>query len=195
MSDAVAFGTQEAIGHNMNIQMVIVLGVLGACILSTQAQTVSGQKLEIGSASQVSGTGSSGVGTSNSNAGDNSSVVGVGNSLAGSAGGNANASFVAGRNNQADATSLSVFVAGEDNAVTGGYANATAGRGLINQWAYSTVVGSYNDTAVNASPLFVVGNGTDATHRSNVFEVYASGKIQMPRQGDILMGEFGNTGD
>jgi len=179
----------------MNTRIVIGLGMLGACILSAHAQTISGQKLEIGTAAQVSGMNSAGVGTNNSNAGDNSSVVGVANSLAGSGGGNANASLVVGRNNQGDASSLSVLISGEDNVVSGGYANATAGRGLINQWAYSTVVGSYNDTAVDVSPLFVVGNGADATHRSNVFEVYASGRIQMPRQGDVLMGEFGNTGD
>jgi hypothetical protein len=40
--------------------------------------------------------------------------------------------------------------------------------------------------------MFAVGNGVDANNRSNALEVYSDGKILMPRQGDILMGEFGN---
>jgi hypothetical protein len=179
----------------MIARWLLVIGILSAgTIPPALAQTVSGQKLEIGPASQVSGSNSAAVGTGNANGGDNSSVVGVGNSLASGTGGNANASLAVGRNNQADSASVSVLVSGEQNAVTGS-ANATLGCGLINQWACATVVGSYNASASESSPLLMVGNGTDATHRSNVFEVYASGRIQMPKQGDVLMGEFGANGD
>lgn len=85
-------------------------------------------------------------------------------------------------------------------------------------WA-SLVVGSYNIPEgtthywVESDPAFVVGNGQVVYHdyggddnwsetvRSNAFvvrkngNVEIAGKIKMPRQGDILMGEFGNAGD
>ncbi len=68
------------------------------------------------------------------------------------------------------------------------------GRGLINRWNYSTVVGQFNDSSIPHTSvlLFAVGNGASATQRSNALEVYQNGTIKMPRQGDILMGEFGD---
>lgn len=71
------------------------------------------------------------------------------------------------------------------------------GHGLINKWSYSTLVGTYNDSDIpyNAGLLFAIGNGADATHRANAVEVYSNGKVILSRQGDIRMGEFGNTGD
>jgi len=93
-------------------------------------------------------------------------------------------------------------MAGWNNVVSGGMeftisCASVLGRGLYNQYNSATLVGQYNDTGVpyDSGLLFAIGNGADATHRSNAFEVYTSGKITMPRQGDVLMGEFGNAGD
>lgn len=102
----------------------------------------------------------------------------------------------------------SSLISGINNYIAGDYdlsvpdfynveAATALGRGLINQWSDSTILGRYNDSAqpFRCGLLFAIGNGADAMHRSNAFEVYADGKITMPRQGDILMGEFGNAGD
>lgn len=61
---------------------------------------------------------------------------------------------------------------------------------------FSTVVGVFNELIGNptmnlpSNPVFVVGNGTDNTNRSNAFEVHMDGTILMAPQGDISMGEF-----
>jgi hypothetical protein len=48
-----------------------------------------------------------------------------------------------------------------------------------------------------ADPVFEIGIGADANNRKNALTVYKDGRIEMSkRQGDILMGEFGNgSGD
>ncbi len=94
-----------------------------------------------------------------------------------------------------------------------GDVSVAAGAGTAS-WSYrSIVVGSWNtysgdlswDTWVPTEPIFVVGNGTGAAsdppelrysdafviRKNGNFEM--NGKITMPRQGDILMGEFGET--
>jgi len=89
-------------------------------------------------------------------------------------------------------------VAGMNNAITGNLQFAF-GQGLIsdNYWTWwpegtpAVFLGQYNrfDTTL----LLTVGNGPDATHRTNAFEVYQDGTVKIPkRQGDIVMGEFGN---
>ena len=68
------------------------------------------------------------------------------------------------------------------------------------------VFGSYNfassetpDEWVETDPIFVVGNGEDEYSPSNALVILKNGnvemmaKVKMPRQGDILMGEFGNA--
>jgi hypothetical protein len=60
---------------------------------------------------------------------------------------------------------------------------------------------------VATDPIFVIGNGTSTSNRSNAFVVRKNGNVEisgdvvvtgtsskftLPRQGDILMGEFGN---
>jgi len=114
--------------------------------------------------------------------------------------------LLAGRYNTSGADVSASFVLGTNNVVAGDWnssiedynavdSSSTMGHGLVNKWSYSTVLGTYNASNVpyTAGLLFAIGNGTDATHRSNALEVYADGKIKMPRQGDVLMGEFGNT--
>ena len=44
------------------------------------------------------------------------------------------------------------------------------------------------------TPYFLAqipGSTSDATTRSNAFEVYTDGSIRMARQGDVLMGPYG----
>lgn len=107
---------------------------------------------------------------------DSSLVAGLYNST------NARASLIVGQNNvseRSDYFSVS---------------HSVIGSGLISKWSNSLVVGSYNDASIpsGAGLRFAVGNGANANNRSNALEVYADGKIFMPPQGDILMGEFGN---
>lgn len=101
-----------------------------------------------------------------------------------------NSSLIVGLNN-------TIWMPDGDSVFVPVVATSLHGQGLISKWNTSLVLGHYNDTAPSPSSglLLAIGNGSDAEHRSNALEVYASGKIQMPRQGDILMGEFGNTGD
>ncbi|OJV03148.1 MAG: hypothetical protein BGO12_09730 [Verrucomicrobia bacterium 61-8] len=85
----------------------------------------------------------------------------------------------------------------DSSIIVGDYCQAhsdntgTIGRGLINYWADATIVGRFNGTASDGL-LFAVGSGADSNNRGNVMEVYEDGKVVLPRQGDILMGEFGN---
>jgi hypothetical protein len=61
---------------------------------------------------------------------------------------------------------------------------------------FNLVEGSF-DTWVATDPIFVIGNGTSSTSRSNALvvrkngDVEIAGKVTMPRQGDISMGVFG----
>lgn len=102
-------------------------------------------------------------------------------------------------------------------AMSGGTAagdfSTAAGYGALASSYASFVVGRNNDTSNSASStewipsdyIFAVGNGTGvATDPANVknrnaMTIYKNGKVQMTgdvqmtkRQGDILMGEFGN---
>lgn len=98
------------------------------------------------------------------------------------------------------------FATGQMNVITGGhnfaagafnhivaFRAAAIGTGLINTVDDSTIVGSYNEE--KSGIRFVVGRGTesDEASRSNALEVYADGDVIIPkRQGDVLMGSFGN---
>lgn len=96
-------------------------------------------------------------------------------------------------------------------AMSGGVAVApwsvAAGFGTQAQSYQSVALGSFTAHFPNASvgqwedtdPILVVGNGTGSfedppeRQRSNAFVIYKNGNIEIPkRQGDILMGEFGN---
>jgi len=99
-------------------------------------------------------------------------------------------------------------------AMSGGVAygnySVAIGLGVWTPAAYCVAVGTFNanmegnpDLWVDTDPLFVIGNGigtenNDPEHEAfhNAFvvrkngDVEMTGKIKMPRQGDILMGEF-----
>ncbi len=65
----------------------------------------------------------------------------------------------------------------------------------------STVVGQYNELGgnptvpANTDAIFIVGTGTGTGDRKNGFEVRRDGTVRIAkRQGDIVMGVFGNGG-
>jgi hypothetical protein len=175
---------------------------------------VLGRSLAVGSSNYVGYQGALAIGSSNTVSGELSAAIGSGNNNPGYAllmvgsinyggfsqeeGAPSNGA-VFGAANYIGPRSQSVLVSGANNYVDAhmyddNFASNTLGYGLVNRWSYSTVLGHYNDSSpsLTSGLLLAVGNGTDANNRSNALEVYASGKILMPRQGDILMGEFGN---
>lgn len=144
-------------------------------------------------------------GYNNTNNGNSCVAIGAQNQMVGDGEyGRSYASLSVGQLNYLSEVASSSISVGTNNLVgvsdLTGYSeavesSATVGHGLINSWNYSIILGCYNDARIGSGLLFAIGNGSDPTHRSNALEVYADGKIKMPRQGDILMGEFGNTGD
>jgi len=97
------------------------------------------------------------------------------------------------------AMSGGVAVGGYSTAIGNGASAASFNSVAVGR--YNSITGSENAGAwVPTDPLFVIGNGTGdyenhppevASH--NALIVYKNGKIKMDRQGDILMGEFGNS--
>ena len=88
---------------------------------------------------------------------------------------------------------------------TVGVNSIAIGKEAVSVSASSTAIGRNGDDSGNSSewietdPLFIVGNGTGDpgdppdVERRNAFTVYKNGNVVIPkRQGDILMGEFGN---
>jgi|GEM_PF-1182279 len=103
------------------------------------------------------------------------------------------------------ALGFSSFAVGMD-ATTYGSESIAIGFVVVSRAYQCVTVGSYNayslsettDSWVPTDPIFVVGNGEDSNSRSNAFLIRKNGdiemmaKVSMPRQGDILMGEFGD---
>lgn len=93
-----------------------------------------------------------------------------------------------------------------DDATAYGYASTSFGKGTFALSYGSTAVGQYNAynwssqnlsawTGTADDHAFVVGIGTasSASDRENAFEVLQNGDVIIPkRQGDILMGIYGN---
>jgi len=95
-------------------------------------------------------------------------------------------------------------------ALAGGWADAersvSIGATVANSYMCTTLGRNNKHTVIfgdhydwrEEDPLFEIGNGTgnpsDPTDKAyrNALTVYKNGKITMDRQGDILMGEFGN---
>jgi len=88
--------------------------------------------------------------------------------------------------------------------ISSGSRSTAMGFRTIAQAYGQLVIGRYNipqgttisDVATDCA--FIIGNGTGTSARSNAFavrkngDVEITGKVVMPRQGDILMGQFGN---
>ena len=58
-----------------------------------------------------------------------------------------------------------------------GYYSTAMGYHTIAASNYQTVVGRYNVPNNNETQLFIVGNGTDDSHRENAFVVDTDGKL------------------
>lgn len=100
-------------------------------------------------------------------------------------------SLVSGSFNSANVTDG--LVAGKNNVVSGQH--YVMGQGLIaNTNPRMVVLGQYNEPPVSGQ-LLVVGRGTSG-NPENALEIYTDGRVRIPqRQGDILMGDFGDPGD
>ena len=148
----------------------------------------------VGAWNTVGGLWSMAIGQNNNNAALATVVIGAWSSASydpiNNSGWN---SLLVGNDNFSFTTNQSLLV-GLSNRVDSDR-SATLGYGLTNYWDNSTVVGKFNDSAASAGLVFAVGNGTGEQDRSNALEVHQSGEIRMPKQGDILMGQFGVNGD
>lgn len=84
-----------------------------------------------------------------------------------------------------------------------GYGTVAAGTashagGFVNKTSapYSAVIGKYGEIlGADDTRLFVVGNGTSETNRSNAFEVYADGTGYLNKKKILVEGDAGGGGD
>lgn len=75
---------------------------------------------------------------------------------------------------------------------------ASHAGGFVNETHadFSTVIGMYGEVIPkNDNRLFVVGNGTSETSRSNAFEVYADGTGYLNKKKILVEGDAGGGGD
>ncbi|KQS93421.1 hypothetical protein [Chryseobacterium sp. Leaf394] len=133
--------------------------------------------IALGQGAKSSGTGSVAIGSASNSSGTNSFALGADTKASG------NYSFAMGNNSEA--TNTSSLAIGYQNKATGEYATAL-GLGTTAGNQGNTVIGEFN--AGDASPepnssldrnkkLFVVGNGTSNTNRSDAFSVLRNGKV------------------
>lgn len=80
-----------------------------------------------------------------------------------------------------EASGQSAIALGMGNKATATRA-VTIGEGLIGNVSNTTYVGKYNDNSVN-NTLFVVGNGTSTSARSNALKVYKDGHAEVGSMG------------
>jgi hypothetical protein len=108
------------------------------------------------------------------------------------------------------ATAMGFHTTANQTGATAAGAYTLANGQYATSLGYSTTATSYASTVVgrfnviqgtsygwfDTEPLFVVGNGTDAQHPKDALVVKKNGDVVVTkRQGDIMMGEFGNPGD
>ena len=190
---------------------IIIAGIAIPAVI--YAANVTGDNLDIGLVGNSQVAAGATIGTNNQSH-FRSLTVGGGNKAfeyslsVGSANDARDLSFAVGQSNtvnvgagqyprRAMAVGYGNVVEAEDAACIGrsnaqnGYQGALIGMGLSNSADMATVVGSYNID--RAGVRFVVGDGEDADNPSNAFEVHDNGDVVIPkRQGDVLMGPFGN---
>ncbi len=159
----------------------------------------AGSSLAVGSYNNISLATGMALGNSNTVIGWNTIMIGQSNFSVNNGSSAPSNSMLLGNYNSFGAFVNSSIVSGMYNAIGSSsylYGTAAFGTGLANNtWNYSCIVGKYNSTTtvLQGSPLFVVGTGTGPAARTNGLEVYDDGRVIVPkRQGDILMGEFGN---
>jgi len=167
------------------------------------ASKASGDRSAAFGNSIASGTSSSAFGMSTAS-GINSFSIGQGKAV-----GNDSVALGAGT---AEGTRSLVFSTAYDVSQAVGFGSVAIGEGLVVRTPGTFVTGRYNIDEVPRNtledPAFIVGTGEyispeeeDAfpyAVRKNAFvvrkngDVEMNGKVKLPRQGDILMGEFGN---
>jgi len=192
-----------AIGTNNAVRLSNSMAVGSVNTVSQMDSMAIGAGNMIGASYPWGGRYSVAVGNVNTIFADYSFVTGFGNSLEGSGyeTEGSQGSFIAGGWNSSAGkytfiAGLNCYIEGYDE-INGNHhteAAAVIGRGLLSKWSNSLIAGKYNDSNIDrlSGLLFAIGNGASANSRSNALEVYSSGKVTMPRQGDILMGEFGH---
>ena len=93
---------------------------------------------------------------------------------------------------------MACLISGQNNLIDTAIDSAAIGHGLILDAGSESLVmvGQYNEHGpAAANARFIVASGNE-TIRSNAFTVYADGRVIIKkRQGDILMGEFGEFGN
>lgn len=194
-------GTGEGTTNLYNIAS----GYSNAFIYDAGLSSVSVGDMYLGS---FSGRNSMAVGSGNILSGNNSFAAGYASSAAGSASVALNSGIAAGNYSTAvngGATSGSYAFAQGGGTASGSYAAGFGGASAAS--AYSVAVGQFNATVdyagspvsattwVANDPVFSVGIGASSTSRKDALVVYKGGQVKIPkRQGDIIMGEFGNGG-
>ncbi len=134
-----------------------------------------------GAWTEASGVSSVAMGDNNQSTGDYSTSFGFYNEATG------NAAFATGSSSNADGSSSATFNSNTDADAM--YATAF-GRSTTAESYASLVLGRYNEslgsntTWVDTDPLFVVGNGTSTSARSDAFVIYKNGEIEIT--GDIV---------
>jgi|GEM_PF-2257358 len=161
----------------------------GSVAMGNQAQASNSSAVALGSATLASGTAATAMGASTVASGGSSMAVNYFTSSSGNfsfaanqettASGVSSAAFGINTRAQQEAT----FSAGR-NTTAGGKYSAVFGDGNKANGYASLVVGTFNDTIVGpqtelgaATPLFIVGNGTDASNRSNALVVRKGGNV------------------
>ena len=95
------------------------------------------------------------------------------------------------------ASGESSFASGKETYAVGNHSLAAGFNTMAESYA-AVAIGRWNvgggtdDSWVATDPVFEIGIGANDEDKLNALTVYKNGKIKMERQGDILMGEFGN---
>ena len=84
-------------------------------------------------------------------------------------------SVVFGDANNRGSSSFSITAGSENSSSSGQNYTNVFGQGLVTDSSYETIVGKFNKAVMNG--IFVVGNGTDITNRSNVLSLDNTGNL------------------
>lgn len=104
----------------------------------------------------------------------------------------ASANYSLALNQKTQAIGISSLATGANTRATGQY-SFTAGIGTVARQHGQFVIGSYNDQKAweadgsvdGTNRIFIVGNGTDASNKSNAFEVRKDGTAWLQTQGEL----------
>ena len=147
--------------------------------------TSSGQlSIAMGSENKADREYSVAIGRQNTASSNNSVAIGSQNTASG------HLSMAIGSSNKAYGT---YSIAMGENSITSGLQSVAIGTGLITIGDYQTALGRYNvdETELDMHNLFVLGNGTSTSNRSNAMEVDAAGNLSMNR--DVVANAFGDS--